>query len=369
MEKFDKFAYMDKYGYEQLNYFYDKNTGLKAITCIHNTVLGPALGGSRFWNYANEDEATYDAMRLARGMTYKSSLAGLALGGGKTVIWGDYNILKKDPVRREAFWRAFGRYLEGMNGRYITAEDVGTSTQDMVYINMETNHVVGLPGRSGDPSPYTALGVYNSMLACCKHLYGKKSVEGKTVAVQGLGNVGYYLCKHLKEGGANLIVTDIHKDRVQRVVDEFGAKAIAPDEIYSVECDIYAPCAMGATINDETIPKLKCSIVCGGANNVLREAKIHGKALSEKSIIYAPDYLANAGGVINVSFEKLDGGYNEEASLRDINYIYDRMLDILDKSKDTGELTYQIADKLAEARIEAVMRINSIFTHKKYPSQ
>jgi len=360
----DTFAYMEKYGFEQLCLFHDKGTGLKAITAIHNTVLGPALGGSRFWNYSSTDEAVEDALRLARGMTYKSALAGLALGGGKTVIIGDYATLRKDPIRREAFWRAFGRYLEGMNGRYITAEDVGTSTQDMVYIHMETDHVVGLPGRSGDPSPYTARGVFNSIRACCKHVYGSDDLAGKVIAVQGVGNVGYYLCKYLNECGASLIVTDVDSERVNRVVTEFGAKAVAPDEIYSVECDLYAPCALGATVNDDTIPLFKCQIICGGSNNVLKDAPIHGKALQDKGIIYAPDYLANSGGVINVSYERAEGGYNEEAALRDIEYIYTRMLDILTISKESGRLTYQVADEMAEQRIAAIRAVKGIYTHK-----
>ena len=360
----DKFGYMQKYGYEQLCFFHDKGTGLKAITAIHNTVLGPALGGSRFWNYAHEDEAIEDALRLARGMTYKSALAGLALGGGKTVIWGDPSALRKDPIKREAFWRAFGRYLEGLNGRYITAEDVGTSTQDMVYVNMETDHVVGLPGRSGDPSPYTARGVFKSILACCNHVYGSDDLTGKVVAVQGVGNVGYYLCRYLHENGAKLIISDIKQESIDRAVNEFGATVVAPEDIYSVECDIYAPCALGATVNDDTIPLFKCKIICGGANNVLKDAPVHGKALQTRGIVYAPDYLANAGGVINVSYERAEGGYSEEAALRDIDFIYTRMLDILTIAKETGRLTYEVADELAERRVTAMRDIKSIYTHR-----
>jgi len=358
----DKFGYMEKFGYEQLCLFHDKYTGLKAITCIHNTVLGPSLGGTRIWNYANEEEAIEDVLRLAKGMTYKSALAGLALGGGKSVIIGDAAQVRKDPIRREAFWRAFGRYIEGLNGRYITAEDVGTSTQDMVYVNMETKHVVGLPGRSGDPSPYTALGVFKSMKACCKHVYQDNSTKGKTVAVQGLGNVGYYLCKYLHEEGAKLIVSDIDQERIDRVVKEFGATAVDKDAIYGVDCDIYSPNALGATINDETIPQLKCKVVCGGANNQLKDPSVHGKALREKGIAYAVDYLANAGGVINVSYERAEGGYNEEASLRDIDRIYVRMGEILKISAESGNLTHEVADLMAEQRIEAVRNIRSILT-------
>lgn len=359
-----KFEYMEKFGYEQLCFFHDKYTGLKAITCIHNTVLGPSLGGTRFWNYKNEEDAIEDVLRLARGMTYKNALAGLPLGGGKSVILGDPAELRKDPIRREAFWRAFGRYIEGLNGRYITAEDVGTSTQDMVYISMETSNVVGLPGRSGDPSPYTALGVYNSMQACCSYIFGDASVKGKTIAVQGLGNVGYNLCKLLHKGGASLIVTDINETNIDRAVKEFGAKSVKADDIYAVTCDIYAPCALGAVINDQTIPQFKCKIVCGAANNVLKDPPIHGKALQDKGISYAPDYLANAGGVINVSYERTEGGYNEEAVLRDVNHINVRMGEVLKISAETGQLAYQTADKLAEGRIEAVRNIRSILTRR-----
>ena len=356
----DKLKYMEEYGYEQLCFFHDKYTGLKAIVCIHNTVLGPSLGGTRFWNYATEDEAAEDVLRLARGMTYKSALAGLALGGGKAVIIGDPAELRKDPTRREAFWRAFGRYINGLSGRYITAEDVGTSTQDMVYVNMETNDVVGLPGRSGDPSPYTALGVFKSMQACSSHVFGDKSLKGRVVAIQGVGNVGTYLAELLHKEGAKLLITDVNQAKVDDLVKKFGATAVGLDEIYEQECDIYAPTALGATVNDDTIPRLKCKIVCGGANNVLKDPPKHGKALQERKIIYAPDYLANAGGVINVSYEKAEGGYNEEAALRDIDRIYVRMKDILRISEETGKLTYQVADEMAEARIEAVRNIRSI---------
>ncbi|MCL2248597.1 MAG: leucine dehydrogenase [Oscillospiraceae bacterium] len=355
----NKFKYMEDFGYEQLCYFHDKYTGLKAIICIHNTVLGPALGGTRIWNYSSEEDAAEDVLRLARGMTYKSALAGLALGGGKAVIIGDAAEIRKNPTNREAFWRAFGRYINGLSGRYITAEDVGTSTQDMVYVHMETSHVVGLPGRSGDPSPYTALGVFKSMQACCEHVY-KDTVAGKTVAVQGAGNVGYYLCKLLNDNGAKILVTDIKKDLVSRVVEEFGATAVDPADIYSQKAEIYAPCALGATVNDDTLPQFGFKIVCGGANNILKDPPVHGKALRDRGIAYAPDYLANAGGVINVSYERAEGGYNEEAALRDIDRIHYRMLDILRISEETGKLTYETADAMAEARIEAVRNTRAI---------
>ena len=363
MEKFD---YMDKYGYEQLSFFCDKSAGLKAITCIHNTTLGPALGGTRVWNYSNEEEAAMDVLRLARGMTYKSALAGLALGGGKSVVIGDVKTLRRDPIRREAFWRAFGRYLEGMNGRYITAEDVGTSTQDMVYVHMETSNVVGLPGRSGDPSPFTALGVYKSMLACCYAVYGNSSVEGKTVAVQGAGSVGYELCRLLTEGGANVYVTDIDPARVKLCVDDLGVKAVEVNDIYTVDADIYSPNALGGTLNEDVIPVLKAKIVCGGANNQFGSSTKHAPMIQERGILYAPDYLANAGGVINVFYELAEGGYNKEASLRDVDRIYNRMLDVLRISEETGKTTHQIANNIAEERIAAVRSIKSILTSRKF---
>lgn len=356
----DKLKYMEDYGYEQLCFFHDKYTGLKAIVCIHNTVLGPSLGGTRFWNYATEDEAAEDVLRLARGMTYKSALAGLALGGGKAVIIGDPTELRKDPTRREAFWRAFGRYINGLGGRYITAEDVGTSTQDMVYVNMETSNVVGLPGRSGDPSPYTALGVVKSMQACCRHVYGDKSLKDRVVSIQGVGNVGEHMVRLLHKEGAKLLITDVNKEKVDELVAKYGATAVGLDEIYECECDIYAPSALGATVNDETISKFKCKIICGAANNVLKNPRVHGKALQDRMIYYAPDYLANAGGVINVSYERAEFGYNEKAVLRDIDRIYFRMKDILRVSEETGKLTFETADEMAESRIEAVRNIRSI---------
>jgi len=357
----NKFEYMEQYGFEQLCFFQDKDTGLKAITCIHNTVLGPALGGTRIWNYADEETAVEDVLRLARGMTYKSAMAGLQLGGGKSVIIGDVKELRKDSVRTEAFWRAFGRYVNGLAGRYITAQDVGTIPQDMVHINMETDYVVGLGGRSGDPSPYTALGVYKALLACCKHVYGADSAKGKTIAIQGMGSVGYALAAHLHKDGANIIFSEMDDAKAEKVIKDFGAKRVEGDAIYSVECDIYAPCALGATVNDDTIPQFKCKVICGGANNTLKEATVHGKALQDRGIVYAPDYVANAGGVINVSYELAEGGYNEADSVRSIEQIYWRMLEILRVAEEKGRLTHEIADEMAEARIKAIRKIKGIY--------
>lgn len=263
------FKYLEKYDYEQVVICQDKESGLKAIIAIHDTTLGPALGGTRMWTYESEEAAIEDALRLAKGMTYKNAAAGLNLGGGKTVIIGDP---KKD--KNEALFRAFGRYIQGLNGRYITAEDVGTTVADMDLIHEETDYVTGISpafGSSGNPSPVTAYGVYVGMKAAAKAAFGTDSLEGKTIAVQGVGNVAYHLCKHLHEEGAKLIVTDINKEAVQRAVDDFGAEAVGINDIYGVECDIYAPCALGATVNDDTIPQLKAKVIAGSANNQLKK--------------------------------------------------------------------------------------------------
>ncbi len=349
----NKFDYMEKYDYEQLVFCYDKTSGLKAIICIHDTTLGPALGGTRMWNYESEEDAILDVLRLGRGMTYKAAAAGLNLGGGKTVIIGD---AKKD--KSEELWRAFGRYVQSLNGRYITAEDVNTSVEDMDYVAMETDYVTGLSGTSGDPSPVTAYGTYMGMKAAAKEALGTDSLEGKVISVQGLGHVGYYLCKFIHEEGGKLIVTDINQEAIDRIVDEFGAEVVAPDEIYGVECDIYAPCALGATVNDETIPQFKCRAIAGAANNVLKEER-HGDILHEKGIIYAPDYVINAGGLINVYHELL--GYDADAAHRDSSKIYDRILKVIEISKRDNIPTYKAADIMAEERIEKMGRVHSNF--------
>ncbi|ALC81533.1 MULTISPECIES: branched-chain amino acid dehydrogenase [Bacillus] len=350
------FRYMEKYDYEQLVFCQDEASGLKAIIAIHDTTLGPALGGTRMWTYENEESAIEDALRLARGMTYKNAAAGLNLGGGKTVIIGDP---KKD--KNEEMFRAFGRYIQGLNGRYITAEDVGTTEEDMDIIHDETDFVTGISpvfGSSGNPSPVTAFGVYRGMKAAAKAAFGTDSLEGKVVAVQGVGNVAYNLCRHLHEEGASLIVTDINKDAVERVVQEFGARAVDPADIYSQECDIYSPCALGATINDETIPVLKAKVIAGAANNQLKEAR-HGDLIHEKGIVYAPDYVINAGGVINVADELY--GYNKDRALKKVEGIYNNIEQVLSISNRDGIPTYLAADRLAEERIERMRRSRSQF--------
>lgn len=357
-----KFDYMEKYGFEQLVYFHDRNTGLKGAICIHNTVLGPALGGTRLWMYDDEDDAILDVLRLARGMTYKAACAGLNLGGGKAVIIGDSKELKKDTVRREAFWRAFGRYVESLNGRYITAEDVGTSTADMDYINCETSHVTGLSGTSGDPSPFTAYGVYKGLKAAVKEAFGSAKLDGKIVAVQGLGHVGYHLCKHLHEDGAKLVVTDMDPEKVEKAVSEFGATAVGLDEIYDVACDVYAPCALGASVNDNTIPRLQCKVIAGAANNVLKDPEKHGQMIHDMGIVYAPDYVINAGGLINV-YQEIKG-YNYDTVIRNVDLIFDRIREIIRTSIETNRPTYIIADEFAERRIEMMKNVNSIHVGK-----
>ena len=320
--------------------------GYRGIVAIHSTVLGPALGGTRFWNYASDEDAITDALRLARGMTYKNAVAGLNLGGGKSVIIGN-----NKATDREMIFRAHGRFVESLGGRYITAEDVGTSTADMDFVHMETKNVTGLAGRSGDPSPVTAHGVFRAIQASAKERWGSDDLSTKTISVQGAGHVGYYLAKELHEAGAKLVVTDIDAERVKAVVAEFGARAVAPDDIYAVQADIFAPCALGAIVNDVTIPQLRCEIVAGAANNVLLEEK-HGVALEEKGILYAPDYVANAGGVINVYSEL--AGWSSARAFRKADEIYDTILKVFAIAKQDNIPTYVAADRLAEQRIAAV---------------
>ncbi|MFP5113521.1 branched-chain amino acid dehydrogenase [Bacillaceae bacterium C204] len=350
------FKYLEQYDYEQVVFCQDKQSGLKAIIAIHDTTLGPALGGTRMWTYASEEAAIEDALRLAKGMTYKNAAAGLNLGGGKTVIIGDP---RKD--KNEAMFRAFGRYIQGLNGRYITAEDVGTTVDDMDLIHEETDFVTGISpafGSSGNPSPVTAFGVYRGMKAAAKEAFGSDSLEGKVVAVQGVGNVAYTLCQYLHEEGAQLIVTDINKEAVNRAVEEFGALAVDPDEIYGVECDIYAPCALGATINDETIPQLKAKVIAGSANNQLKDTR-HGDIIHEMGIVYAPDYVINAGGVINVADELY--GYNQERAMKKVEQLYTTIEKIIGISKRDGIPTYVAADRMAEERIARIRNSRSQF--------
>jgi len=353
------FESLEESDYEQVIYCSDKKSGLKAIIVIHDTTLGPALGGTRMWPYQTEEEALEDVLRLAKGMTYKNAAAGLNLGGGKAVIIGDPNVDKN-----EAMFRMFGQYVDSLGGRYITAEDVGTTEQDMDFINMETKYVAGTSGgkSAGDPSPVTAYGIYQGVKATAEYTFKENTLKNKVIAVQGVGQVAYSLCKHLKEEGAELIVTDINQEAVNRAVVDFGATAVEPDEIYSVECDIFVPCALGAVINDDTLKQFKAKAIAGSANNQLKENK-HGDKLHEMGIVYAPDFVINAGGVINVADEMV--GYNQERAMKKVENIYDNLKRVFEISKEENIPTYVAADRMAEERIENISHLSHQFRQPK----
>jgi leucine dehydrogenase len=337
-----------EHGHEQVSFASDEESGYRGIIAIHNTVLGPALGGTRFWNYRSDAEALTGVLRLSRGMTFKAAMAGLKLGGGKSVILGD-----PGTGDREAIMRAHGRHIEFLAGRYVTGEDVGTSPSDMEWIRKETKHVVGLREMSGDPSPATALGVFLGMKACAMFRYGNESLASKRVALQGCGHVGYYLARHLNDVGAKLIVSDIDGSKVKRCQDEFEAVAVPPDQIYGVEADIFAPCALGAVINDKSLKALKVDIVAGSANNQLAEER-HGDLIEEAGIVYAPDYVINAGGVINV-FSEI-AGWDLEETRRKVSEIFDTVSHVLRISRQQRIPTHRAADRLAQRRIEEAAR-------------
>jgi len=342
MKVFDTLAQM---GHEEIVLCSDPSCGYRGIIAVHSTRLGPALGGTRFWTYATDEEAIVDALRLSRGMTYKNAVAGLSLGGGKSIIIGDNKT--KD---REGIFRAHGRFVESLGGRYITAEDVGTSTKDMDYVHMETGHVAGLAGKSGDPSPVTAHGVFRAVQASANRRWGSDSLEGKTISIQGCGNVGRYLAGELHEAGARLVVSDIDPAKAARVAQATGAKVVEGDAIYSVAADIFSPCALGGILNDETIPLLRVQIVAGGANNQLLEER-HGDALEARGILYAPDYVANAGGVINVYGEV--EGWDAQRALDKADDIYDTVLRVFEIAEAYKIPTYEAADRVAEQRLAA----------------
>ncbi len=336
------FNHPDFDNHEQVVYFSDPETGLKAIISIHDTTLGPGVGGCRMWQYSSDEQALTDVLRLSRGMTYKNAMAGLKFGGGKSVIIGDSHTMKSD-----ALFKAFGRCLNRLSGHYISAEDVGITTADMAIVNTESEFVAGLEGKSGDPSPFTAYGVYKGMQAAVKHKLNINSLAGLKVSVQGVGHVGYYLCKHLHEEGAELVVTDINQQSIDKVVEEFSAKVVEPEAIYDQDVDIYAPCALGATLNDDTIDRLKCSIIAGAANNQLAKDR-HGQALMDEDILYVPDYIVNAGGIINISFEE---NYQAEAARNKVDEIYTTLMEVFETSSTENKPTNLIADHLARERI------------------
>ncbi len=352
------FEIIEEYDHEQVVFCSNKEAGLRAIIAIHNTTLGPALGGTRMWNYKSHDDALKDVLRLSRGMTYKAAISGLNLGGGKAVIIGD-----SATQKNELLFRTFGKFIEGLAGRYITAEDVGTSVTDMEFVRMETKYVTGVSkalGGSGDPSPVTAYGVFVGMKACAKFKWGNDSLAGKKIAVQGAGQVARYLCEHLYNEGAEIYITDINESKIKRVLETVKAQVVKPDEIYGLNVDIFSPNALGAIINNETIGKLKAEIVAGGANNQLEKEDIHGPLLIEKGILYAPDYVINAGGLMNVANEL--EGYRQDRALKQAEKIYDVIGRILEISSKDNIPTYEASNQMAEERLKSVGRISNIYT-------
>lgn len=351
------FSILQEHDHEKLVFCQDEHTGLKAIIAIHNTVLGPGLGGTRVWNYANDTEAINDVLRLSRGMTYKAAISGLNLGGAKAVIIGDAKAIKT-----EALMRKFGRFVENLNGKYITAEDVNTTTRDMEYVHMETSHVVGLPesmGGGGDPSPVTAYGTYMGMKAAVKHAFGNDSLNGKKVAVQGIGKVGGHLLEHLHKEGATLFITDINEEMLAKYSKEFGATVVKGSEIYGLDVDVFAPCALGAILNTENIAQLKCKVVAGAANNQLADENLHGQMLVEKGIAYAPDFLINAGGLINVYQEHI--GYNRETAFRNTEHIYHVTENIFKLASAQNIHTQKAAIEMAQKRINDMAKVHATF--------
>ncbi|RMH90806.1 Glu/Leu/Phe/Val dehydrogenase [Lysobacter pythonis] len=346
------FEMLDRTGHEQVVYCHNQDAGLKAIIAIHSTVLGPALGGTRMWSYQSEQEALNDVLRLSRGMTYKNAVAGLNLGGGKAVIIGDAS---KD--KSEALFRAFGQFVESLSGRYITAEDVGIDVNDMEFVYRETEYVTGVHqvhGGSGDPSPFTAYGTLQGLMATLNKKFGDEEVGKYAYAVQGLGHVGMEFVKLLKERGAKIFVTDINQKLIDKAVTEYGAEAVGLEEIYDVPADVYSPCALGGTLNENTIDRIKAKVICGAANNQLATNTI-GDELTRRGVLYAPDYAVNAGGVMNVALE-LDG-YNRERAMRMMRTIYHNLTRIYEIAERDTIPTYQAADRMAEERIEKIGRL------------
>jgi leucine dehydrogenase len=357
---FPIFNELEQREHEQVIICSDPDTGLKAIIAVHNTTLGPALGGTRMWNYESEEVAMRDVLRLSRGMTYKAAISGLNLGGGKAVIIGDPHTEKT-----EALFRSFGRFVDGLGGRYITAEDVGMTEREMEWIYSETKYVTGIPkalGGSGNPSPVTAYGVYMGAKACAKKAYGSDSLEGKSIALQGAGNVASFFAKHAAKEGAKLFITDIYEEKAKALAEEVGAEFVDPDSIYGLDADIFTPCALGGIINDDTINQFKFDIIAGGANNQLDEEDKHGQMLLDKGIIYAPDYVINAGGIINIASEL--EGYNEQRALQNAGNIYNTITDILNYSDEHNIPAHKASNALAEKRIETVGKIKNKYSSK-----
>ncbi len=352
------FEIMEDYGHEQVLYCSNKESNLKSIIAIHDTTLGPALGGTRMRLYNSVEDGLNDALRLSRGMTYKSAIAGLNFGGGKAVIFGDPHADKS-----EMLFRTFGKFVEGLAGRFIAAEDVGTNVRDMEYARMESKYVTGISkamGGSGDPTPVTAYGVYVGMKACAKEKWGSDSLNGKKVAIQGAGQIARHLSEYLYNEGAEIFITDIHESRADRILELIKGRYVKPDEIYEIESDIFSPCALGSILNDTTIPKLNCEIIAGGANNQLEREDKHGGDLMEKGILYAPDYVVNAGGLINVANEL--EGYRQDRAMKQAEGIFDIVNQVFQLSKEENIPTNIASNKIAEKRLKSISRIRNIYS-------
>jgi len=333
-------------GHQEIIYCSDPSVGLKAIIAIHNTNLGPALGGCRMWHYDCEEGALEDVLRLSRGMTYKCAAMGMKLGGGKSVIIADP---KKDKTPE--LFKAFGRFVESLGGRYITAEDVGTNEEDMNYILEETSHVVGLKGKSGNPSPVTAKGVFLGIKASLEWVFGTDELNGRTIAIQGVGNVGYELARLLTEGGAKVIAANTSPERIEKAKNALGVLAVHHEDIFDVECDVFSPCAMGAVINDNTIERFRCKIIAGAANNQLQDSQMSVR-LMEKGILYAPDYVINGGGVINVMEEMSGGGYDYNRVMANLQIIPKRLTEIYDYAQKNSVSTAEACDRVTERQFQ-----------------
>jgi leucine dehydrogenase len=344
-------------GHKKVVFCNDPDSGLKAIIAIHDTTLGPALGGTRMWSYATEAEALQDVLRLSRSMTYKAAITGLNLGGGSAVIIGDSR-----KEKSEALMRSYGRFIKNLNGEFITAEDLGTSTRDMEYIRMETDYVTGVPesiGGMGDPAPTSAKGVFLGIKACVKDVFGTDTLAGRSVVVQGTGHVGQHLVELLRKENVEVFVSDINEERLHYVAKKFKAKPVEADKIFTLDADIYAPCALGATVNDKTIPKMKFAIIAGSANNQLADEQKHGQLLLDKNILFAPDYLINAGGLINCYSELT--GFGKKRTMQLTENIYDATRNVIRMSKADNIPTILAANRIAEKRIIDIKKIKSSF--------
>src|ERR1700761_2242971 len=351
------FNQLGAFGHQKVVYCNDAETGLKAIIAIHDTTLGPALGGTRMWAYKTEEDALHDVLRLSKSMTYKSAIAGLNLGGGKAVIIGDS---RKDKT--EALLRKFGRFIKNLNGEFIVAENVGTNPRNMEYIRMETQHVTGVPesiGGSGDPTPVAARGVFMGIKAAVKELYGNDNLTGKSVIVQGVGHVGENLVKLLRDEKAKVYASDINEERAGQVAKKYGAQMVANNNIFDIDADIYSPCALGATVNTQTISKLKCAIIAGSANNQLDDEQVHGQMLLDKGILFAPDYVINAGGIIICYSELM--GFSKKRTIQLTENIYEATRNVLKLSKAENISTIEAANKIAEKRIADIKKVKSTY--------